>query len=112
MFKVRENAGATLIQSLFRGYKCRQWFKLITKLRLASAIRIQRNFRLMRFLKVGPKIKKAKRKAAATIVQKFMRGWLAHKNVMRQMMDTKIEECVYFFKTVKSFYQETAVIKI
>lgn len=40
MFRVRENAAATLIQSLFRGYKCRQWYKMITKLRLAAAIKI------------------------------------------------------------------------
>jgi len=68
MFRVRENAAATLIQSLFCGFKCRQSFKMITKLRLAAAIKIQNNFRLIRFLKLGPKLRRGKRNVAAAIV--------------------------------------------
>lgn len=112
MFRVRENAAATLIQSLFRGYKCRQWYKIITQLRLAAVIKIQSNFRLIKFLKVGPKIRRAKRNAAVTTVQKYMRGWLTHKHTLRKMMETKIEECFDFFQSVKSFYQVNAVIRI
>lgn len=41
---------------------------MITKLRLAAAIKIQSNFRLIRFLKVGPKIRQAKRFAAAATI--------------------------------------------
>lgn len=68
MFRVRENAAATLIQNMFRGYKTRQWYKMITKLRLAAVIRLQNNFRLLRFLKMGPRIRKAKRNSAAKML--------------------------------------------
>lgn len=77
---------------------------MITKLRLAAAIKIQNNFRLVRFLKLGPKIRRGKRNAAATIVQKYMRGYLQKKQIEKEVLDTKLMNCHNFFKKVKNDY--------
>jgi hypothetical protein len=85
ILKVSENAAATLIQACWKRYKTLVWFKMITQLRLAAAIKIQSNYRLIRFLKVGPKIRMQKRFIAATTVQKYIRGYLSQKHSFKQM---------------------------
>lgn len=85
MMKVSENAAATLIQACWKRYKTVVWYKMISQLRLAAAIKIQSNFRLIAFLKVGPKIRRQKRFKSASTVQKYMRGYLSHKQSFKQM---------------------------
>lgn len=55
----------------------------------------------MKFLKLGPKIRRAKRNEAATGVQKYLRGYLAHKHCYKMMASTKIDNNAAFFKTIK-----------
>lgn len=50
---------------------------------------------------MGPKIRKAKRDAAAIIVQKYMKGYLTSKHALKHMAETKIGITAAFFQTMR-----------
>ena len=101
MFKQREQTAAVRIQAAWRRYKTQEWYRIITQLRIDACIRIQRNWKLIKFLKMGPKIRKAKRDAAATIVQKYLKGYLTSKHALKHMAETKIGITAAFFQTMR-----------
>jgi hypothetical protein len=41
-----------------------------------------------------------------------MKGYLTNKRVLREMMETKVQDTYDFFNTVKDFYRNTAAIKL
>jgi hypothetical protein len=90
MLKHRENQAAIVIQAAWKCFKTVLWFKMINKLRHQAASKIQSNFRLIRFLKMGPKIRREKRRVAVTMVQKYIRGYLSNKHTSKDLCDTKI----------------------
>jgi hypothetical protein len=81
MLVIRDYHAATIIQKVWRGIVTVRWYKTTCAKRLAAARKIQSNYRLITFLKVGPKIRSAKRNAAAVTVQKYLKGYLAVKHV-------------------------------
>lgn len=61
---------------------------------------------------MGPKIRKAKRDNAASRVQKFMRGYLAHKHIEKEMATTKIGNTAAFFTSMRNEYRLSAQILV
>ena len=41
-----------------------------------------------------------------------MIGYLTNKRVLREMMETKVQDTYDYFNTVKDFYRNTAAIKL
>ncbi len=68
MFKERQVRAAILIQSLWRGHRDRVAVAKRRALVIWATRKIQSAFRLWHFLNVGPKIRKAKLRRAATMV--------------------------------------------
>lgn len=112
MFRQREETAAIRIQAAWRRYKTQEWYRIITQLRIDACIRIQRNWKLIKFLKMGPKIRKAKRDAAAITVQKYMKGYLTQKHALKQMAETKIGVTAAFFQSMRDDLLLSAQITI
>jgi len=68
MFQQRENIAAVMIQARWRCYRVKQWFTLISALRLAAVKKIQKNWGIYRMISIGPKIVRARKDKAATMV--------------------------------------------
>jgi hypothetical protein len=59
---------------------------------------------------MGPKIRREKRRAASTMVQKYLRGYLSHKHSYKDMAETKIEMTAQFFQTIRNNLELSAQI--
>lgn len=92
MFQQREHIAAVMIQSRWRCYRVKQWYDLITALRITAVKKIQKNWGIYRVISVGPKLVKARKFKAAIVVQKFIKGYLGNKKAIRQLMESKVEE--------------------
>lgn len=68
----------------------------------ASASRIQSAWRLFWFLQIGPRIRKARFGNAATMVQKWMKGYLCKKHCYKELMNVKVNSCYDHFMKIKS----------
>lgn len=112
MLQCRANKAATIIQAVWKRFATVRWYVETCKKRLAACSKIQSNYRLIRFLKMGPKIRRAKRDAAATAVQKYMKGYLCQKHSMKALSNLKLEQSVQFFQQIKIQYQMSAQITI
>ena len=75
----REYKAASLIASAWKRYFTRKWYMKVYTLRNDAARRIARTWFMYRFLNVGPKLRKARIAMSATTIQKYMRGYAAHK---------------------------------
>lgn len=85
------------IQALWRMYKTRQWYIMISQLRVQACLKIQHNWRLIKFLRVGPKIMREKRFNAAQMIQKYLRGYLQKKHFEKEIAIEKLEQTQQFF---------------
>ena len=66
----------------------------------------------MKFLKYGPMIRKQKRNNAAIKFQKYIRGYLVHKKIIKKLSKFKITKTSEFFKVIKNGYEISAQILI
>jgi hypothetical protein len=100
MFKMREHLAAIIIQKSWRGYITRQRVKVKKQLMNKCASRIQSAWRFYWFMQIGPRIRKAKFNAAATVVQKYIKGFLGKKNTYKILMQAKVNSCYDYFKAI------------
>jgi hypothetical protein len=63
-------------------------------------------------LKLGPRIKQQKRDKAATIVQKYMRGYLESKKALKRIAVMRVENASEFFRKIRQKVEEDAQVKI
>jgi hypothetical protein len=61
---------------------------------------------------MGPKIRREKRRVAATTVQCYMRGYLSHKHSLKLRAETKIEQTALFFNQIRKDIQLKAIVLI
>jgi hypothetical protein len=66
-----------------------------------SARKLQSAWRLYHFLNVGPKIRREKFFKAAQLFQKYARGYLIQKKVLKQLAELKVNNCFEYFKEVQ-----------
>ena len=63
-------------------------------------------------MKLGPRIKKEKRDKAATIVQKYMRGYLESKKALKRIAVMRVDNASEFFRKIRQKVEEDAQVKI
>ncbi|XP_029315695.1 unconventional myosin-Ib isoform X4 [Cottoperca gobio] len=88
---------ATLIQKIYRGWKCRSNFLLLKKSQIVVAAWYRRYAQHNRYQKI---------KSATTVVQSYTRGWQARK-LLRELKYQK--RCVEAVTTISAFWHGTQV---
>ena len=101
MFKMREHKAATIIQKFWRGAKCREWCKIRKRKMHAAASKLQSAWRLYWFLQIGPRIRKARFARSATMIQKYMKGYITKKKIYKNLMEAKVNNCFDFFTKMR-----------
>ncbi|XP_029315694.1 unconventional myosin-Ib isoform X3 [Cottoperca gobio] len=86
---------ATLIQKIYRGWKCRSNFLLLKKSQIVVAAWYRRYAQHNRYQKI---------KSATTVVQSYTRGWQARK-LLRELKYQK--RCVEAVTTISAFWHGT-----
>ena len=76
MLEKVEQMAALKIQTFVRMSIQRKWWTETRERRRAAASMIQRNYRIFRSASIIPMLVKAKKNQAATICQKFTRGYM------------------------------------
>ncbi|XP_054887369.1 unconventional myosin-Ib isoform X5 [Poeciliopsis prolifica] len=88
---------ATLIQKIYRGWKCRSHFLLLKKSQIVVASWYRRYAQQKKYQKI---------KHATTVVQSYTRGWQARKLLRELKYQKKCEEAV---TTIAAFWHGTQV---
>ncbi|XP_024142061.1 unconventional myosin-Ib isoform X3 [Oryzias melastigma] len=88
---------ATLIQKIYRGWKCRRQFLLMKKSQVVVAAWYRRYAQQKKYLKI---------KHATTVMQSFARGWQARK-LLRQLKHQK--RCEEAATTIAAYWHGTQV---
>ena len=91
---------AQTIQSRFRGYICRKWYKRVHEIRTVVAIKIQRLWRSYYTSAVLPRRQAQRERAVVPIIQKACRGYLDRRGVHQQRMELKADETYEYFQQV------------
>ncbi|XP_038576097.1 unconventional myosin-Ib isoform X6 [Micropterus salmoides] len=88
---------ATLIQKIYRGWKCRSQFLLLKKSQIVVAAWYRRYAQQKKYQKI---------KSATTVVQSYTRGWQARKLLRELKYQKRCEEAV---TTIAAFWHGTQV---
>ncbi|XP_059199004.1 unconventional myosin-Ib isoform X3 [Centropristis striata] len=88
---------ATLIQKIYRGWKCRSHFLLLKKSQIVVAAWYRRYAQQKKYQKI---------KSATTVVQSYTRGWQARKLLRELKYQKRCEEAV---TTIAAFWHGTQV---
>ncbi|XP_037644899.1 unconventional myosin-Ib isoform X6 [Sebastes umbrosus] len=88
---------ATLIQKIYRGWKCRSHFLLLKKSQIVVAAWYRRYAQQKKYQKI---------KSATTVVQSYTRGWQARKLLRELKYQKRCEEAV---TTISAFWHGTQV---
>ncbi|XP_039673125.1 unconventional myosin-Ib isoform X6 [Perca fluviatilis] len=88
---------ATLIQKIYRGWKCRSHFLLLKKSQIVVAAWYRRYAQEKKYQKI---------KSATTVVQSYTRGWQARKLLRELKYQKRCEEAV---TTISAFWHGTQV---
>ncbi|XP_070770123.1 unconventional myosin-Ib isoform X4 [Enoplosus armatus] len=88
---------ATLIQKIYRGWKCRSQFLLLKKSQIVVAAWYRRYAQQKKYQKI---------KSATTVVQSYTRGWQARKLLRELKYQKRCEEAV---TTISAFWHGTQV---
>ncbi|KAE8299502.1 Unconventional myosin-Ib MIH-L Myosin I alpha [Larimichthys crocea] len=88
---------ATLIQKIYRGWKCRRQFLLLKKSQIVVAAWYRRYAQQKKYQKI---------KSATTVVQSYTRGWQARKLLRELKYQKRCEEAV---TTISAFWHGTQV---
>ncbi|XP_028447804.1 unconventional myosin-Ib isoform X5 [Perca flavescens] len=88
---------ATLIQKIYRGWKCRSHFQLLKKSQIVVAAWYRRYAQEKKYQKI---------KSATTVVQSYTRGWQARKLLRELKYQKRCEEAV---TTISAFWHGTQV---
>ncbi|XP_027146772.1 unconventional myosin-Ib isoform X3 [Larimichthys crocea] len=86
---------ATLIQKIYRGWKCRRQFLLLKKSQIVVAAWYRRYAQQKKYQKI---------KSATTVVQSYTRGWQARKLLRELKYQKRCEEAV---TTISAFWHGT-----
>ncbi|TDH07085.1 hypothetical protein EPR50_G00120170 [Perca flavescens] len=86
---------ATLIQKIYRGWKCRSHFQLLKKSQIVVAAWYRRYAQEKKYQKI---------KSATTVVQSYTRGWQARKLLRELKYQKRCEEAV---TTISAFWHGT-----
>ncbi|CAB1418143.1 unnamed protein product [Pleuronectes platessa] len=86
---------ATLIQKIYRGWKCRSHFLLLKKSQIVVSAWYRRYAQQKKYKKI---------KSATTVVQSYTRGWQARK-LLRELKHQK--RCVQAVTTISAFWHGT-----
>jgi len=62
-------------------------------------------------ISIGPKIVKARKDKAATMLQKYIKGYLGNKRAIRKKMEVKVEETAMYFQKIAAHRLLGAVLK-
>jgi hypothetical protein len=63
-------------------------------------------------MQIGPRIRKQKQRVAITTVQRYSRGYLVQKHVLKTLMTHKVESCHQFFNEIKAQQRANARLVI
>ncbi|XP_053296638.1 unconventional myosin-Ib isoform X2 [Pleuronectes platessa] len=88
---------ATLIQKIYRGWKCRSHFLLLKKSQIVVSAWYRRYAQQKKYKKI---------KSATTVVQSYTRGWQARK-LLRELKHQK--RCVQAVTTISAFWHGTQI---
>lgn len=86
----------------------RLWWIELRAVRWQAATMIQNNYRAYRRWNIIPKMLKAARKEAATIIQKYMKGYALSKHLFMHIHQHKIHQNYIYFSGLNQKLEEYA----
>lgn len=86
----------------------RKYFLMVTVRRAKAAVKIQRFWKQYLKYQRFPKVLQMLKNNSATLVQKFMRGFIVKKRLFKQMSALKIQNCFDFFEQMRSHLYENS----
>ena len=92
---------AQTIQSRFRGYICRKWFKRVYRIRTTAAIRIQRCWRRYYRQVVMPRQQAWRERQVVGLIQKCCRGWIARRKLLHERAEQKADLTYEYFMKIE-----------